>query len=451
MIKKLFCIIIICFWASVGFGANYNVSTGTSTVDGDTFCGGSACTSSDTIIIEGGSRGSILFRDLDGDGSYITIMNEDTNRVVITHSTAPGWGVLNFYNCKYIDVRGDNNSSFAWSSGCKSAECYGILVNNDGSPNTPTGTVWVYGESDHIKLSYIEVDYITGVSGYASSGIKVQDPTLTDAWTFDTFEIHHNYIHDTTYSGMYLGHNRPHDNPDECSVDGSCPYTGNFSIHDNVLEDLGSYGFNLKGSETGSISYIYNNTIRRTGLLNTDPLYTIGIGISYFYGTAYAEIYNNWIEKTESAGMYIREANHLIHHNTIVGCGTNDDTTYGHGISISQWDYMPDRPDRTVEIYNNVIVEPTRYAIYNDGSEAKTYHYKNIIAECGVGEAAGIGLTEGTGSDANVYEADADDLCFTTWSDDSDYSNDDFTLCCAYPYNGSCADGGLKFQGIKIN
>jgi hypothetical protein len=436
------------------------VETTDTTVDGDTFCGdpSGTCDSSDTITIEGGARGSILFRDFDGSGSYITIQNEDTNRVVITHNGTPGWGVLSFYNCKYIDFRGDNNSSYT----------YGILVNNDGDPSTPAGTVWVYGESDHIKIGYIEVDFPTGASGYISNGISVQDVTLTNAWTFDTFEIHNNYIHDTRYAGMYLGHNQPHYTGSGQQCADGCPYTANFSIHDNLLKDLGSYGLNLKGTK-GSNSTIYNNIIRpntdatstgnNCGGGNCDTYgddFTQGIKVSYTYENYYVTVYDNRIEKTMGPGLLFWEAEHLVYDNIILGCGVGNEIDNGHGIRINPSYSMPDtNNDRVVQLYDNIIVEPTRYGVFSlVGYDGYANLERNIIAEPGTGEYSGTYLTEGTGSDANVYNADADNICFTTWSDDSDYSNDDFTLCCEYPYSGGCTFGNVKgaqIQGGCIN
>jgi len=446
-IKHILKLIVLSFYLLPvwTWAADYNVSTSTSTVDGDTFCGGSACTSSDTIIIEGSARGDLLFRDFDGSGSYITIQNETANRVIITSNGGPGAGILTFEDCKYIDVRGDNNSSFTWTSGCKEAECYGIKVVNDGSPSTPVGNVWVRGESDNIKLSYIETDH-DGATGQASVGLKVGGDTgLTSAWTYDTFEIHHNYFHDTRYHAMYLGHDRPHYTGTGQNCADGCPYVANFSIHDNIMENLGASGFIYKGVKDGSYDYIYNNIIQNTGIIPAE-ISNAGISVSYFYGTAYAEIYYNWVEKTYGPGMNIREANHLIHDNTVVGCGTSEDTRWAQGIYVQKWDSIPDRPSRTIQIYQNTIVEAERYGISdNSGNNPSAFHYRNIIAESGLGEVEedGSNLTEGTGANANIYEADADDVGFKIWIDDGDYSNDDFSL--------NYKNTGLSVTGGSIN
>lgn len=390
---------------------DYYVENATTLVDGDTFCGGSPCTSADTIIIRGGARGSLRFQDFNGSGSYITITNENTNpdsKVEITSNGAnSSTKILNLKNCKYVDLRGDNDPDLE----------YGIKVINDGTP-VSNGTVWVYGESDHIKLGYLEVafDDNTTASGI---GIQVQDANLTTAWTFSNFEIHHNYIHDSKYCGMYLGHNQP-------TIDNN-PYVGTFSIHDNLLEDLGSYGITYKGIN-GPNNYIYNNVVKRTGIIEAsspDDCGKHGIGVQFACGGNYVEIYNNWVEKTKGAGLKIGDDNHLVHDNTICGCG------YGYGTEPSdeQWhNGITVFSAYDVEIYDNIIIQPKRYGIYGGYGMGSCSHKRNLIGDPGVGEAGGDGLVEGTGVDANWYEADVADFGFTAWSDDGDYSNDIFTF-----------------------
>ena len=444
-------VVLFFFFPSIALATDYYIETTSTTVDGDTFCGGSACDSGDLLIIRGGNRGDLRFQDFDGAGSYITIKNEDTNRVVITENGTALLGTLSFDDCKYIDVRGDNNPSFT----------YGIeVINGVGGV---TGTVWVSGESDHIKLGYMEI-YNSGASGYGSSGIKVQDETLTNSWAFDSIEIHHNYIHDTTYSGMYLGHNRP-DDLDECA--GGCPYTANFSIHDNLLENLGSYGFNYKGLKTGSTSNIYNNTVRITGI-NCDgdcnccnsESFKHGISASWICGDASVNIYNNRTEKTEGPGLSIGSGDVNVYGNIILGSGLNNDRMYGHGIKLHNWSSC-ETGSPIIDIYDNIIVEANGYGISDYGSGlVNALLQRNVIAESGLGawENDQGGVTAGTGANANVYDSDLDDgigdICFQQWSDDSNYSNDDFTLDCAYPYSSSGftpTGAGMSISGGKIN
>ena len=397
--------------------AVYYVEQTTSTVDGDTFCGGVACTSADTIIIKGGARGNLRFQDFNGVGSYITITNENTDpdsKVVITNDGTVGFGVLSLSKCKYVDLRGNNDGDIT----------YGIHVINDDSPAARSGAIRVYGESDHIKLGYLEVD-CTDNATESGIGIQCGDENLSDAWTFDTFEIHHNYIHDTRYAGMYLGHNDPPDN--------DAPYISNFSVHDNLLEDLGAYGITVKGVAAGSNPIlIYNNTVRgSSGGMSTGLVYEgtdnfkMGIGFSRYYGDSYAIVYNNWIEKTVGPGIKPGK-NGIVRNNTIVGCGLGNSEDWGHGI-ITNW-YA-----NGTELNDNIIIQPKRYGIYAGWQTQDVLHQRNLIGDAGLGEVSGKenwgnGLTEGTGDNANIYHSNVADFNFKAWSDDNDYSNDDFTL-----------------------
>lgn len=384
----------------------YYVEKGDEIVDGNTFCDGRKCTSADTIIIRGGARDGLLFHNFDGAGSYITITNENaTSKVVITGAEPPGWGILSLLNCKYVDLRGNNDNSIE----------YGIKVINGAS--THSGTIRVYGESDHIKIGYTELAF-DGNTSNSGTGIRVQDDNLTNAWTFNNFEIHHNYIHGTRYAGMYLGHNI------SASPTGN-PYLANFSVHDNLLVDMGSYGITFRGVK-GANNYIYNNIVRTTGVVQTalDDSAKYGIGIQMFESGYMAEIYDNRVEHTVGPGIKICGVGHLVHHNEILGCGTGNKVNWGHGIVVDSWG----GGSHDDELYDNIILQAYGYGIKELGDCTNIFYKRNLIGDCGLGEADGDGLVEGTGADANIYHANVADFGFRRWSDDGDYSNDDFTI-----------------------
>jgi len=410
----LFCLLPV--WVDA---ADYTVSTGISVIDGSSYCDG-ACTSADTIIIDGGARGNLLFKDFDGDGSYITIKNEDTNpdeRVVITTTgTGETWAGLELRDCKYVDLRGNNDANLT----------YGIKVIY--VPETTGCTVWIRQECDHIKLGYIEID----------GSLMVHDNTLSKDWIFDTFEIHHNYIHDSGYAGMYLGQNKPWDE--------DTPYIANFLVHDNLLEDMGCYGITLKGvHSTSGVMKIYNNTVRTTGVAcSTDPVgassYRQGIGTTYYWGDTYAEIYGNRIEYAAGPGITVKKAAHKVYDNLILGCGTYNTDKFKHGITT----YGVDGG----EIYDNIIIQPKGYGIYTLGSCANVKLSRNLIGDAGSGEWGELeadAIVESSGADANIYHADVATFNFNTWSDDSDYSNDKFRTRSLLPVDsGSGAALGVN-------
>jgi len=410
------------------------------TIDGDTFCGdpSGACTSSDTVILLGGTRGDTTIQDFDGDGSYITITNQDVNpdsKVVIDQDGSHTWP-LKISNCKYVDFRGNNDNDLS----------YGIYVNHDYD-KVVQNAVQFTDDCDNIKFSYVEIDFDGNGSSVYGAGLAVATASESNSVIYDTFEIHHNYIHDTRTMAMYIGRNRPATEDD--------PYIANFSVHDNLLEDIGAYGITLKGVNSSSTYVnIYNNTIKVTGLVSGssgDEWH--GIGVQDFYGSTYANIYNNWIEKTRGPGFKIGYDDHQIYNNVIAGCGTENETEYGHGI------YVYNTADG-VDMYDNVIVDPTRYGIYADSNAS----YVNIMSRniiCGAGQGEwyqeGSDLFESLTPDNNIYDADCANIGFPTWSDDSDYSNDDFgswkyglTLSGGSPTSQQPCDGASSTDTISV-
>lgn len=396
--------------------ATYYVPTTTNTVDGNNFCGGSACTAEDTIIIRGGARGGLRFQNFDGNGSYIPIINENgTSKVVIDGMS--GMGCLSIDGCKYIDLRGNNDENIT----------YGIKVINDMTSQT-AGTIWVYGKSDHIKLSYLEAT-CEGSTVISGNGIFVSDRNESNTWTFDTFEIHHNYIHDTRYAGMYLGQNNP--------IPDDMPFTARFSVHDNILKDIGTYGMVLKALDGGPNSF-YNNFVDTTGLVYNPTVegwgdmsdsWKSGIRLRTYTQGYGVEVYNNTTFNTVGPGILAGKGSHNIHDNIVCNAGTGNSVAYGNGI-VTILD------TNGVHIYDNIIIQPTRYGIYNHSSATGGVTLsRNLIGDAGLGEwseAQSGDTIESTGDDANVYHADVADFGFSTWSDDGDYSNDDFTFGSSY-------------------
>ena len=381
--------------------ADYYVELYTNVVDGSNY------TSTDRIIIRAGTRDGLRLINFNGNGQYITIMNEKTtpsNKVII--SGISGKGCLSISNCKYIDLKGDNDTSFE----------YGIKVINDNTSQS-VGSVWIYGESDHIKLSHLEIT-CEGITT-TGNGIFVQDGSLSNLWTYDTFDIHHNYIHDSRYAGMYLGQNDP--------LGTDNPYCARFTIHDNIVEDSGTYGMVLKGLNGGPNSY-YNNFVNNTGMVSRPEItdnFRTGIRVRTYSSNVDVDVYNNFVINTKGPGILAGQGSHKIYNNIICNAGINNSVDWGHGI-------VTFLETTGTHIYDNIIIQPTRYGIYNKASAiAGVTMYRNLIGDAGLGEWAEVSpgdTIEGTGADANIYHANVADFGFKIWSDDGDYSNDDFTI-----------------------
>ena len=393
------------------------ILTTDTTVDGDTFCGG-ACDSSHEIIIEEGARPNLLLQDFNGSGSYITIHNEDGSSKVEITSVASGAGtcVLSLKNCSYIDLSGNNDSDYT----------HGIKVNHNDD-DTVANTFCIYGEGDHIKASYIEIYHTDEPpTDTARVGFQLGFDNEGSAVIYDTIELHHLWIHDIVRQGVYIGCNvgAAYGNDD--------PFIKDILFHDNLIEDCGAYGMNMKGDHsTNTLSAIYNNIIRRVGALeairNQEPNVENDMGIGVNKSATYSDkidIYNNWVE-AYSVGIRVDTTARNVYNNVIVDAGNagTTDSEYHDGILIFE-------ANRSGHIYDNLIVQPYGYGIgeiswfYGNIVEME----RNLICDAGSGEweTSGDYLVEGSGADANIYHADCASFNFDKWSDDSDYTNDVF-------------------------
>ena len=347
------------------YAGTYKVTSSISTVDGTNFCDGGACTSEDSIIIEAGKRGSLKIKNFNGLGSYIKITNEDRNpdeRVEIVQSNDK-WPLV-LENCHYIDLRGDGDDDSNFIKNC------GIKVTHNSAMKGPAALT-IKGSGSNIKVSYLELTNIG--TGTNADGIKVGLGNEGELLLYHTLEIHHNYIHDIKYAGMYIGLD---DAPGK-------PYLDNIKIHHNLLENIDAYGITLKRIHYSSVtpSEIFNNTVRNTGLNTTkNGLFKKGIGVSYFFGS-YAKIYDNVIENTAGPGIKVaRGDGHQVYSNKLVNNGTHDEENFGHGITVTT-------SATNSAIFNNKIINPKRYGIYVQGSSGLANRlYGNEVIDPGIGD-----------------------------------------------------------------
>lgn len=473
--KKIFIIFLLILFLPEGiFAETYTVSTATTTVDGDTFCDGT-CDGADEIVLTAGARGNLLIRDMTGTAeNYITVRNEDsvTNTpVTITNDGTVGAGVLSILNCRYMDLNGAGDPDIT----------YGIVVVEDGTPTVRSNIVWGYGNTtaggagdfDYVKIRYLDISSTVPIETYQSTGIMIKDAFTPLTTTFTGVEIANNYIHNTAYCAMYLGCNDPYGlyNP-------PTKYThwiGGFQIHDNLMVDVGGYGITYKGVN-GSNNRIYNNIIRASDRINdvrstglSIPETGVacgGIGTQCVVDPYYVEIDNNWIEKTAHQGIYVSLARHKVHDNIILGCGVGAVgdvyySSYNHyaiTVILTYLDYPNYRygtpPYSGFEIYDNIIIQPDSGWLYTAASTSVTAD-RNWIGDSGSYVAGGT-LTLGTGDDANITYTDPSDFGFQSWSDDNDYSNDDFSISAGVEgsvftqTSGNITEAGIVTGGATI-
>lgn len=429
--------------------ATYTVLTSIGTVDGVTFCGGSACTSADTIIIAAGARGGLLFQNFNGNGSYITIKNE--LKSPSTPVTIQNDGIISINACKYIDLRGDNDPALVTTTKSK-----GIVVNHASGGDMPA-SIWIHGISDHIKVGYIEAHAVGNVSS-VSIGVIMQDANLTVANAFSDIELHHLWLHNLTAQGMYLGANDPYGKDPEYGG-ATYPTLRRISIHDNILEDIGNEGIDLKGCDQGP-NEVYNNRIIRTGTqcviggLSPENLndgdFTCGLKIPWTTHGAVVNVHDNYFESTGGPSVYVCGAythSYLtaidgnvggriyVYNNIITNAGTmGGPIPKMGGITLPEFQtgILSRYNNFHCDAYDNIIIQPNKYGLAAGGDYDVMTAKRNLVGNSGTNYVAFIApfgvYTPGAGADANVYHANVADFGFTAWSDDNNYANDIFTF-----------------------
>lgn len=433
---------------------NCYVETNISTVDGTTFCDGGACTSANTIIIRAGARGGLLFQNFNGNGSYITIKNElksPSTRVIITNNNGPGWGVLNLRNCKYVDLRGDNDPALITTERSK-----GIIINAVRAGDK-AGILWVYGISDHLKVSYIEANHLNNPDS-EGVGIQLQDYTLDGAYSFTDMEFHHIWLHDINAQGAYFGPNDPYGREPWNYGTGTRTHLRRISIHDNIVEDAGCEGWDIKGCDAGPNEF-YNNKIIRSGAqtwtggkwdqyLNYGDM-SCGLKVAWTTHEAVVNVHDNYFESTAGpsiniTGSYSHEdltaldgdkgGRIYVYDNIVTNAGTQGGpipflgniTRPAYQSGILSW-YRTYQCD----VHDNIVIQPNKYGLAVGGDYDVMTALRNLTGDAGVSEhfvATYGSYKPGIGVDANTYYTDVASVGFTAWSDDNNYANDIFTF-----------------------
>jgi hypothetical protein len=404
----------VCFLFLINFisAQNYYVNTNVNIVDGGNFCSGK-CTADDKIIVKAGERERLRFQNFHGNGRYIVITNENSpsnEPVRIVNRGGTGRALVNLIDSSWVDFRGDGDPDIKYG--------FDVFVDNPSSvSNLVTGGAWIYGKSEYVKFGYVKITF-DGYSSPYGIGLNIQDAYLpqTPQWIYQDIEIHNNYIEGSKYSGMYIGC------PPANCPDNTYPSNAGFSIHDNIIMNSGAYGLTYK-RVVGPNNYIFNNKIINTGLnptpANKGDSYKKGIGIKLIKWGIVVNVFDNYIENTPGPCVKVEGTDsQMVYNNTLVKCGTGNNAELGSAIFLSGSNHKVD---------DNIIIQPTRYGVYNDGT-GKMYVNRNLIGDAGLGDMSGSNLVKGVGENVNVYHQDVADFNFVKWSDDGDYSNDVFVI-----------------------
>ncbi len=228
----------------------------------------------------------------------VTVINEGGQVVInwFNNGAIPGGFLIN--NCKHLNLTGTGKSNIK----------YGFLITTPA--NRGVG-VDVYGRSAWINIDHLEI-----YNKNAGFWIKEEqaDAACVDSlsfpkWVLHSFQLHDNYIHNTSAEGMYLGSTAPngYEGSQHPAVyckngrgDSLLPMRlGTFQIYNNIFDSISRSAIQLSGADSG-VSRIHDNKISNVGYeFNNQQGNGIVLG-----GYTSAWVYNNTISNTYASGIF---------------------------------------------------------------------------------------------------------------------------------------------------
>jgi hypothetical protein len=315
----------------------------------------------DVICMDGSIPQRFLtFKNIISPDSLNPIIIKNINGQVIIRSLTASYG-WKFKNSKYFKILGNGDPAYK----------YGFKVTTHNN-----SYIQMIDKTTDFEIAHVEVagDYADStLPGAGFVGIMAKSQPIcwdddfggsTDRGQFEmqNVYIHHNYIHGVGGEGMYVGYGRAAEgvlldsygtdpitgkyvNRGKCSVWNQPHDISNLHIYNNIVENVGWDGIQVKN--TREDAYIYNNVVKNYATKaegHHDEGILVGDGTE-------AEIYGNWIENgtVQSNGMQINAyGNTKIYNNVILGSGS-------HGIYINNNSPEFSNKIGTFEVYNNTI------------------------------------------------------------------------------------------------
>lgn len=353
--------------------ANHLISAETTAFDCSTVNPG------DTITLTAGPREPLKISNCVGTyESPIVIRNDVTGigpTIIRRTSGSDGGFIFHCKNCIWTEIDGSGK----WI-GAPAGKTYGIRVTISGG-GSPGAFVKVSDKSRFLTLRNIEVDGKWPAITTNGLGIDVNDHDEKAAsnpgiWR-EGILIENCYVHDVEGEGMYIGANW---------FQGALPLR-NIVIRENLVEDTGWNGINLKSSIAG-VNEIANNVVRRAGK-RIDTSKGQHSAIAVYEG--FANVTGNWVEDAGEAGIrqYVEnipisygQQTFEVYNNVVLNPGRTGPLP-GYGIvSNSAVGVAPTSP----RIYNNTIIGAKDSGI-RIGSNTQGAYVRNNIVVDGVGLA----------------------------------------------------------------
>jgi len=408
MIKAILTAFLVFFtvqcFAATHYVTNNTAATVTpsTTFDPDT----GPASAGDTIIIDSTRTTRLTFEDFDGTaGSKYYFKNDSDAVTTITEGT--DIQPLRFFNCDNIVIDGTNYSS----------EAYGIVL--EGSSTNNTAGI-VLSQCADWEITGVKVQN-TGLGFRCNNHDDNQGQSNPDtSWTqigggganpqsVGDCHIHHNKIATTIGDaagdfgeGMYMGK----------STTGDYPQFDTLEINDNDISSTNAEGIQAGQIESSSgWLKIYNNSVVNYGTADhTD--HNQGINLSAEW--ANASVYNNYIKTGTGHGIYARSAGSsmICTENVIVDAGNSATDPENEGIKNKGTGAANDISDNLICIAGGDGIR----TVGGDGTLNDNLVYG--IGDVNFNNLAGYSESGNTTFTPGDY--------FKTWSDDSNFDNDDF-------------------------
>jgi hypothetical protein len=358
----LFCLINVSLTEVLGqsCGCNITVKSTQFSLDGKV----TPVKPGDVICLEAGTRGRIIIKNIVGTAANPIIIKNCGGPVIVSNDPAATSSTFLVQYSKYFKITGTGDNK----------TLHGIQVQNG---------------QNGLVLSELctnfEVEYVE-VRNTKFAGVMAKtDPICADSMTwrrnFTMYDIslHHNYIHDITGEGFYVGNSFyasgapglsacASRNPDSHKII-------NARVFKNNVKRSGVEGIQVGCAIEGC--KIYDNVIDSLGLNPFEPNQDNGLQLGEGTGGL---CYNNWISNVVGNGLIcLGIGDNLIYNNVIYKTGES-------GMFVD--DVAAAKFGTGVKLINNTIINPTNNGIriYTDLLDL-SYIYNNIIVKQSVTSA----------------------------------------------------------------
>jgi hypothetical protein len=342
----------------------------------------------DTIWIESGTRQNLLITDFHGEPGRPVVFANHGGQVLIETDQSYG---ISFRNCSYFILTGIPDDTYQ----------YGIKVGRVGS-ESGMGISVGYRSTD-FTIKRCEVAN-TGFAGIMAKTEPVCDDPSTWRSGFTQYNtvIRDCYIHDVLGEGIYVGSSfYLGQTISPCGQTVLPPVLVGAQILYNRIERSGWDGIQV--SSAVSDCNIHHNTLKDCSYLMY-PQQMSGINIG---GGTLAKCYNNTITDCFATGILLfGNGGTEVYNNLILRPGKKyqpDEPDYReHGIFVSD----KTQTDKTYYgIYQNTIIQPKSDAIRIDSNvELQVRIYNNVLVDPGAYDVYENDNTSYSGPDAYIFD-----------------------------------------------